>query len=164
MEAMQRSSAPVIFSHSNARVLADHGRNIRDEQIRACAEGGGVIGINGLSVFLGDEEKSKAKSVARHVAYMAELVGPEHVGISLDFDSSILADDGSGNGHASGEILEEDPEYWPPAAGYDRPIDFLPLNRLPEVCDELFRVGFTRGEVAGVLGGNFRRIAIQVWK
>jgi membrane dipeptidase len=164
MEAMQRSSAPVIFSHSNARVLADHGRNIRDEQIRACAEGGGVIGINGLSVFLGDEEKSKAKSVARHVAYMAELVGPEHVGISLDFDSSILADDGSGNGHASGEILEEDPEYWPPDAGYDRPIDFLPLNRLPEVCDELFRVGFTGGEVAGVLGGNFRRIAIQVWK
>ena len=56
------------------------------------------------------------------------------------------------------------PEYWPPEAGYDRPIDFLPLNRLPEVCNELFRVGFTEPEVAGVLGGNFRRVAEQVWK
>jgi membrane dipeptidase len=75
-----------------------------------------------------------------------------------------LSDHGSGDGNASGETLDEDPEYWPPDAGYDRPIDFLPLNSLPEVCDELFRLGFTRTEVAGVLGGNFRRIAMQVWK
>jgi membrane dipeptidase len=164
MEAMQRSNSPVIFSHSNARVLVDHGRNICDEQIRACAEGGGVIGINGLNLFLGDKEKSKAQTVARHVAYIAELTSPENVGISLDFDSSIEHEDGSGQGNADGEVLEENPEYWPPDAGYDRPIDFLPLNRLPEVCDELFRAGFTRTELAGILGGNFRRVASQVWK
>jgi len=128
------------------------------------AEGGGVIGINGLNLFLGDREKSKAEAVARHIAYIADLTGPEYVGISLDFDSSIGPDDGSGDGNANGETLDEDPEYWPPDAGYDRPIDFLPLNSLPEVCDELFRLGFTRTEVAGVLGGNFRRIAMQVWK
>ena len=164
MEAMQRSSAPVIFSHSNARALADHGRNIRDDQIRACAEGGGVIGINGLNLFLGDEEKSQAETVARHVAYIADLAGPEHVGISLDFDSSIDLENASGDGNANGETLDEDPEYWPPDAGYDRPIDFLPLNSLPDVCDELFRLGMTRAELTGVLGGNFRRIAMQVWK
>jgi membrane dipeptidase len=54
MEAMERSTAPVVFSHSNARALADHGRNIHDEQIKACAATGGVVGINGLNLFLGD--------------------------------------------------------------------------------------------------------------
>ena len=164
MEAMQRSTAPVIFSHSNALALADHGRNIRDEQIRACAAGGGVIGINGLSLFLGDKEKAKAETVARHVAYIADLVGHEHVGISLDFDPAENIDDGSGNVNSFSNVLEEDPEYWPPEAGYDRPIDFLPLSSLPGVCDELLQTGFTEAELAGILGGNFRRVAELVWK
>ncbi|MFT5138450.1 MAG: membrane dipeptidase [Lysobacterales bacterium] len=162
MEAMQRSSAPVVFSHSNSLNLADHGRNIRDEQIKACAEGGGVIGINGLNLFLGDGEKSKPETVARHAAYMADLVGAEHVGISLDFDPPI--DPKQGENGALEQAIDENPLYWPPEAGYDRPVDFLPLSMLPEVCDELFRLGFTQNEVAGILGGNFRRIAEQVWK
>ena len=164
MEAMQRSTAPVIFSHSNALALADHGRNIRDDQIRACADGGGVIGINGLSLFLGDDGKAKAETAARHVAYIADLVGHEHVGISLDFDPPIENGDGSESSNSAGDAIEEDPEYWPPEAGYDRPIDFLPLNSLPGVCDELFHLGFTEPELAGILGGNFRRIAERVWK
>jgi membrane dipeptidase len=164
MEAMQRSTVPVIFSHSNVMALADHGRNIRDDQIRACAEGGGVIGINGLSLFLGDKGKSKAETVARHVAYIADLVGHEHAGISLDFDPTLDNEDSSGDRNCISNVLEEDPEYWPPEAEYNRPIDFLPLNSLPEVCDELFQMGFTESELAGILGGNFRRVAEQVWK
>jgi membrane dipeptidase len=164
MEAMQRSNVPVIFSHSNVMALADHGRNIRDDQIRACAEGGGVIGINGLSLFLGDKGRSKAETVARHVAYIADLVGHEHVGISLDFDPTLDNEDSSGDRNCISDVLEEDPEYWPPEAGYNRPIDFLPLNSLPRVCDELFQMGFTESELTGILGGNFRRVAEQVWK
>ncbi len=159
MEAMQRSNAPVIFSHSNPRALTDHGRNITDEQIRACAEGGGVIGINGLNLFLGDSAESRAETVARHVAYVADLVGVEHVGISLDFDPPITTE----GQHGSDEVIDENPEYWPPDE-YDRPIDFLPLNRLPAVCDELFRLGLSRADLIAILGGNFRRVAEQVWK
>jgi microsomal dipeptidase-like Zn-dependent dipeptidase len=59
--------------------------------------------------------------------------------------------------------LYYDPVHWPPDAAYDRPIDFLPLNSLPEVCDELIRLGFSMAKLAGVLGGNFRRIALHVW-
>jgi membrane dipeptidase len=162
MEAMQRSTDPVVFSHSNALALADHGRNIRDDQIRACAEGGGVIGINGLNLFLGDEGAARAETVARHVAHVADLVGPEHVGISLDFDPPLSPDDQAGVGIE--EQVEENPHYWPPEAGYDQPIEFLPLSGLPDICAELFRHGFSEHEMAGVLGGNFRRIAERVWK
>lgn len=164
MEAMQRSTAPVIFSHSNARALADHGRNIRDDQIRACAAGGGVIGVNGLNLFLGDADESRPQSVARHIAYIAEVAGPEHVGISLDYDPPIKHAGGQVVGSGIEQILEDNPEYWPPQAGYDRPIDFLPLSAMPEICNELFRLGFSDPEVAGILGGNFRRVAEQVWK
>jgi microsomal dipeptidase-like Zn-dependent dipeptidase len=82
------------------------------------------------------------------------------VGISLDFDPPIQHEDQEG----VQEVPEDNPEYWPPDAGYDRPIDFLPLSRLPTVCDETFRVGFTETEFKGVLGGNFRRVAERVWK
>jgi membrane dipeptidase len=121
-----------------------------------------VIGINGLNLFLGDGEKAKPESVARHAAYMADLVGAEHVGISLDFDPPLPAPEG--NTSAVEKAIDENPVYWPPEAGYDRPVDFLALDKLPEVCEELFRLGFNGTDVTGILGGNFRRVAEQVWK
>ena len=164
MEAMQRSSAPVVFSHSNAFTQAHHGRNIVDEQILACAETGGVIGVNGLNLFLGDRNESQAKSVTRHIAYIADLVGVEHVGISLDYDPPVEPyDDGNHSGSIE-KMVESNPEYWPSEAGYDGPMDFLPLSKLPEVCDELLKVGFQQDEIEKILGGNFRRVAELVWK
>ena len=91
-EAIDESPTPVIFSHSNARALADHPRNIPDDLIRACAARGGVVGVNGIGIFLGNNDSSVG-NVARHVLHMLDLVGPEHVGLGLDyiFDSSELA-------------------------------------------------------------------------
>ena len=51
MAAMERSTHPVVFSHSNARALVDHGRNITDEQIMACAQTGGVVGVSGVNLL-----------------------------------------------------------------------------------------------------------------
>ena len=69
MEAMQRSSAPVIFSHSNALALADHGRNIRDEQMRCCAAGGGVIYDEaGLFDYTRVEKKAVESEVPMDIA------------------------------------------------------------------------------------------------
>ena len=76
---------PPIFSHSNARALSDHERNITDEQIRACAERGGYIGINGVGMFLGADAKSLPATMARHTAHIAEIAGADRVGLGLDF-------------------------------------------------------------------------------
>ncbi|MGC1460169.1 MAG: membrane dipeptidase, partial [Steroidobacteraceae bacterium] len=87
LEAMKLSTKPCIFSHANARALHDHERNITDEQIKAVAATGGVVGINGLSLFLGDGAATVASMVA-HIDYMAKQVGTDHVGIGLDYDPS----------------------------------------------------------------------------
>ena len=66
MDIMRESSKPVVFSHSNPAAIWDHQRNITDEQIKACAATGGVIGINGMGIFLGDNDISNA-TLMRHI-------------------------------------------------------------------------------------------------
>ncbi len=155
MEAMRISEAPVIFSHSCAKALRSHGRNIVDEQIKACARTGGVIGINGVGIFLGDNDTS-SETFVDHVTHVADLVGPEHVGIALDyaFDAGNVDD-----------LVGANPDYWPPSEGYGgTPTAYLPPKQLPEIVETMLRRGFRDREILGVLGGNFLRVANAVWK
>ena len=84
MDVMRKAGKPVIFSHSNPLGVWRHKRNIRDEAIKACAATGGVVGINGVGIFLGAND-ARPETFVRHVDYVAQLVGPEHVGLGLDF-------------------------------------------------------------------------------
>src|SRR3546814_13645274 len=84
LEAIEATAGVPVFSHSNARALFDHERNITDVQIRACAARGGYVGISGVGFFLGADGDGLPAAVARNVAYIADLVGPPHVGSGLD--------------------------------------------------------------------------------
>jgi membrane dipeptidase len=152
-EAIDCSPTPVIFSHSNARALCDHPRNIPDDLILACANRGGVIGINGIGIFLGNNDASVA-NVARHVLHVAELVGIEHVGLGLDFlfDQREL------------EAIAANPALFPPELGYGRGIQLMPPEQLPALALELERHGLRTPDLAAFFGGNWMRIARQVWK
>ncbi len=161
LDAMTRSSNPVVISHTSPRRLVDHQRNVTDEQIRACAETGGVVGISGVNLFLG-EEVATPTGVAKHVAYVAELVGVGHVGISLDYDPG---EEQSYEASADSTVMETiDATYWPPGSGYDRPAQTLHVRHLPEIAQSLVELDFSTEEITAVLGGNFRRVAQQVWK
>ena len=77
----------IIDDKSVGILEEDHARNITDEQIRAVAATGGVVGINGLNLYLGDGPAT-VEGVVRHIDYVAKLVGTAHVGIALDSDPS----------------------------------------------------------------------------
>jgi membrane dipeptidase len=159
LEIMAASARPVVFSHSNPAALAAHGRNVTDEQIRACAATGGVVCVSSVSAFLGESAPS-ARHVARHAAYVASLVGIEHAGIGLDisFRQEGLSD------WPEGAV---DPDYWwPRSAGYNHAISrmaYAPVESWSEIGVELERTGLTAAEAALVLGGNMARVARQVW-
>jgi membrane dipeptidase len=76
---------PPIFSHSNARALFDHERNITDRQIKTCAARGGYVGISGVGMFLGVAGPHLPDAIAEHAAHVASLVGADRVGLGLDF-------------------------------------------------------------------------------
>ena len=155
MEAMETSRAPVIFSHSCAKALRNHGRSIADEQIKACAKTGGVVGITGVSLFLGENDIS-SETFVNHIAHAADLVGAKHVGISLDYAFDAENVD---------VLLDEHKAYWPENEDYGRwPTSFVPPKQLMEITETMVQRGFKDREILGVLGGNFMRVASEVWK
>jgi membrane dipeptidase len=151
METFETSAAPVIFSHSNPKGKKDHARNITDEQIKACAKTGGVIGINGIGDFLGG---TRSELVVDHIEYVIDLVGHEHVGLGLDYvvDKQELIDYITGH-----------PDIFP----LDKFNDFLAMvepEQVPEITELLLQRGHSEDAVRCLLGRNFLRVAEQVWK
>ena len=84
MEAIEMSTQPVMFSHSNAKTLLQHDRNIDDAQIKACANTGGLIGITGVGHFLAEDMKASPEVFVNHVDYLANTVVPKHIGIGMN--------------------------------------------------------------------------------
>ena len=156
MEAMELSRGPVIFSHSNPRALRDHERNIRDEQALACAATGGVVGVNGIGLFLGEDD-IRTSTIANHVEYLLGLVGPDHVGIGLDYFFEAEVDASFQDALAGNE------EYWPRAQYPGGAVRCAAPSRLRELTAELLARGRGEAEVRAVLGGNFLRVAGEVW-
>ena len=154
MEVMAEAKAPVIFSHSNPKALHAHGRNIVDEQIRACAATGGVVGINGIGLFLEDRQAS-TRAMADCVCYVAELIGTDHVGIGLDYTPQNLDN-----------LTEHNPDFWPASEGYGQggPFRLAEPAQLPELTDMMLQRGFSEADVRKMLGENFLRVARAVWK
>lgn len=89
------ASAPVIASHSDCRALCSHPRNLTDEQIRAIADTGGVIGINFAAEFLSDGQASM-NDIIRHIDHIADVAGIGCVGFGSDFDGCTIPGDMSG--------------------------------------------------------------------
>lgn len=155
MDAMEVTNAPFIFSHSNAYGVFPHYRNIKDDQIKACASTGGVIGVNGLGEFLDDHEAT-SHSMFRHIDYIAAMVGPEHVGLGLDFVKNV---DGFWN------FVRKAGFMWPPNANQTRTFSkFGQPEQLSELTQLMLNSGYAESAIRGILGGNFRRVADAVWK
>lgn len=153
-DVLDMATRPVIFSHSNCAALHPHPRNIPDELICACAATGGVVGINGVGIFLGHNDIS-SQTYARHVDHVVQLVGPQHVSIALDyvFDTRELE-----------EHIEKMRGTFPPGLGYELGALFVPPEQLEEIVSTLQGWGYSDDDLTALLGGNLLRLARQVWK
>jgi membrane dipeptidase len=155
LEAMEASVAPCIFSHCNTYTLVPHYRNIHDDQIRKCAETGGLIGVNGLGEFL-DDMQAQSESMFRHIDHIVSLVGPQHADIGLDYvrDSEGFWD-----------FVAAHPTMWPPNnAQARRRTAFAQPEQVQELAELMCRHNYSDGDIRCVLGENFYRVCKQVWK
>ncbi len=166
MDMFEVSKDPVIFSHSNAKALWDVPINIKDDQIKACANSGGVVGIIGKGIWLGDNDAS-IEMYFKHIDYMAKLVGPEHVGIGTVW-----------NHPKERRALPPSPVHYPMEQHRDDHFratggksrgpswdkgEYLAPTQLPELTELMLKRGYSEKEVRGILGENFLRVAKQVW-
>lgn len=154
MDVFEVAEGPVIFSHSNPRALWDHERNIRDDQAKACARTGGVVGINGVGIFMGQND-IRSETLFRQIDYWVNLIGPEHVGIGMDCvsDKKVLF-----------ELVHAKAEKYPAGQNYEGGSDFAWPEQVPELTDLMLRHGYPEAHIRGILGGNWLRVARQVWK
>ncbi|HUH47839.1 MAG TPA: dipeptidase [Arenibacter sp.] len=131
------SKAPIIASHSSARALCDHSRNLTDEQLLLMKENGGVVQAVAFPSYVNLKklEAKEAVNVADfidHIDYMVKLIGIDHVGISSDFD---------GGGGIEG---------WADA------------SETQNITLELVRRGYSKNDIAKLWGENLLRVLDQV--
>ena len=151
-DVFEVSTDPVIISHSPVRALCDRRRNVPDELITACAQTGGVIGLHGFGrdlTELADDEGVTVANLVAHIDYVADLVGPRHVGIGLDY----IYD------HSWQPTPWHPPDWWTWG-----PYPDISPEQLPELTEALIARGYEEADIRGILGENWLRIAKQVWK
>lgn len=162
LEAIELSERPVIFSHSGAHAVCPHIRNIRDEQIRACAMRGGVIGVVGVGAFLGDLA-ARTESLFRHIDHISTLAGPEHVGLGTDYVRILPARDFPSEWAIDDPLVRSWPDAanaWPDPTGTQLLVEesrcFGP-EQLTQLIETMLAHGYPDEAVQGILGGNFKR-------
>ncbi|OAI42569.1 hypothetical protein AYO41_03990 [Verrucomicrobia bacterium SCGC AG-212-E04] len=153
-DVMDCADNPVLFTHSNPSAVHAHRRNIPDELICACAQTGGVVGINGIGVFLGEND-NRPETVVRHIDHVAQLVGPDHVGLSLDFcfDEVELQ-----------HFFATMRDTFPDMQSYQGDARMVPPEALTDIVAGLLQRGYREKDLEKILGGNWRRVAAAVWR
>ena len=166
IEAIAASKAPVLISHTGCAALVERPRNKTDAEMRAVAQGGGVVGIY-LMPFLRESGQPMATDVVRHIEHALQVCGEDHVGIGTDNTvSPVKLTEKYKRLHA--ESIRERRTLGISAPGESETVYlFVPdLNtprRFEIIAALLSQRGHSDARIGKVLGGNFARVMGEVW-
>lgn len=164
LDMIEHSKKPCIFSHSNPKAVRMNARNISDEQIKACAGKGGVIGCPIFADFVGNTTDGRRPTVeewVRCVNYVVELVGIDHVGIGSDISTS-----------AGGWVqwVNNTKRMYPEICGgmdYNmHEIEGIDHSHatFPLLASALIQNGYEEKDMVKILGSNWLRVFREVWR
>ena len=128
----QLMTKPFIASHSNARALTPHSRNLTDQQIRMIARKGGVIGLNFANHFLGDSPISRIDDIVRHGLYIYKVGGADVVALGTDFD------------------------------GIDPQTEIQDIGHMDRLRDAFLKAGMTQGDLDKLFWKNADRLLREI--
>ena len=148
LSAIDESATPVVFTHSNVKAVRDHPRNLTDAQIDACAARDGVIGLSAFPALVTDRAQPVLDDFLAHFDYLLDRVGPNHIGLGLDFD------DRPRKRYARDPL--PDPPYAYPR-GLSGPAD------LDNLLQALVDRGLNSSERDQVMGGSLARVLRDAW-
>lgn len=132
-DILETTVNPIVATHSGARAICDHYRNLYDDQIEAIAAGGGVVGVVFYPYFITGSRNAAINDVIAHIDHIVNLVGIDYVALGSDFD------------------------------GIERTVTGLSdVSKFPDLSLALLNHGYSRAELAKILGGNFQRVFRKV--
>jgi membrane dipeptidase len=145
---LELANGVVVATHSCARALRDHHRNLSDEHLRGIAATGGVIGMNVLPIFV-DETEPTLDRVVDHLEHIAEVAGIDHVGLGPDFLREFM------------DAVYPQYEQFIGFAEVDMKASVPGLARerdLPNLTQRLVERGWAEPDVRKLLGENWLRV------
>jgi membrane dipeptidase len=166
LDAVEASTHPVVVSHGNARAIHHSVRNLPDHLIKAVGQSDGLVGIVGFPGFVGPGTKPTLDQFIDHLAYIADLIGIDHVGLGIDYyvaqwpvvtdeEAKRVYDKFVADGVWRSNTYGPPPHYYP--AGIETP------RTLPALTARLLERGFDADATRKVLGLNWLRVYRAVW-
>lgn len=127
-------SKPFIASHSNAREVTNHSRNLTDPMIKALANKGGVMGINFCSSFLGSRDKGYIDDMVRHIMHIKNVGGIDVISLGTDFD------------------------------GIENEVEIGNISQIGKLAEELRKQGFSENDIEKIYSRNAIRVLNETLK
>lgn len=165
-EAIASARRPLTISHTGARAIYDHPRNVSDETIRAVANNGGVTGVYFMP-YLAASSKPTSADLIRHIEHVANIGGADHVAIGTDGPLRPIAMDEQSRERAREAFEQRD------AAGYTAPgdgpdvinvvQDYNSADRFQRLVADLAKRGWSAERLEKLMGANLSRLYRDVW-